>query len=168
VKQKLADRYSSDSLAVILVWAPMMASDSEDAARESARMFGPAVVQFYDPERAVGHTFRREVFPDAYEKGYASLPPDHWLRESMSQMKSRYDNSPEWDIYLFFGPGLVWKDAPPFPTRFVRHLGRIVENDDGMLSLMWINDYSNPPVEGQLFDEVERLGSQLLGNKARR
>ena len=118
---------------------------------------GRNVEQFYDPERQVGDMFRRRIFPDAYKKAVASLSADHWMRESMPQLKLRYEASPEWDIYMFFAPGLDWKKYPPHPTRFVRHLGRIVEKDGEMLSLMWIDDYANFPVEGHLHDEIGKL-----------
>jgi hypothetical protein len=163
VKQELVDRYSSDSLAVTIVWSPMMTGDSEETARVSATMFDSVrVEQFYDPERRVGNEFRRLVFPDAYDKALSSLPADHWLRESMPQMKARYATGPEWDIYMFFDPVNEWKEAPPRPTRFVRHVGRVIEKDDERLSLMWIDDYSNPPVEGSLPVEIDRLASSLL------
>lgn len=132
------------------------------AAFERARSIAVRVEQFYDPDRRAGDLFRRRVFPDAYESALASLPAHHWLRESMPQMGVGYEMSPEWDIYMFFGPGLEWGDAPPRPTRFVRHLGRIIEKDGERLSLMWIDGYENPPVEGQLSDEVGRLGRELL------
>jgi len=165
VKQELVDRYPSDSLAVFIVWSPMMPGDSEEAAREATEVFdGASVIQFYDPSRRVGNAFRRDVFPDAYDKGFASLPADHWLRESMPQMKSRYETSPEWDIYMFFDSSREWKKVPPTPTRFVRHLGRIIEKGDERLSLMWINGYENPPVEGRLPTEVGRLAHELLAS----
>lgn len=63
---------------------------------------------------------------------------------------------------MFFEPGLVWKDAPPSPTRFVRHLGRMIEKDGERLSLMWIDGYHNPPVEGTLPAEIERLADSLM------
>jgi hypothetical protein len=163
VKQELVERYSSDSLTVFIVWSPMMPGDNEDAAREAAAMFDKAnVTQFYDASRGVGNAFRHDVFPDAYEKAFASLPPDHWLRESMPQMKSRYATSPEWDIYMFFDGDAEWKRVPPHPTRFVRHLGRVIEKDDERLSIMWINGYGSPPVEGTLPSEVGRLAHELL------
>ena len=155
--------FPMDSLAVTIVWSPMMPGDTEETARAAASMFDSArVTQFYDPQRLVGDVFREQVFPDAYKQGLASLPPDHWLRESMPQMKARYEAGPEWDIYMFFGPGVEWNDAPPRPTRFVRHLGRIIEKDGGRLSLMWIDGYYNPPVEGSLPTEIASLASELL------
>lgn len=163
MKQELVDRYPSDSLAVTIVWSPMMSGDSEETARVAATMFDPArVEQFYDPERHVGNAFRRLVFPDAYDKALSSLPSDHWLRESMPQMKDRYENGPEWDIYMFFDAGIEWKKAPPLPTRFVRHAGRMIEKDGERLSLMWVDDYSNPPVEGRLPVEMDRVASSLM------
>lgn len=169
MKQELVDRYPSDSLAVTIVWSPMLSGDSEDAARKAATMFdGKDVSQFYDPDRKVGELFRHRVFPDAYKKGLASLPADHWLRESMPQMRERYETSPEWDIYMFFAPGLEWKKSPPHPTRFVRHLGRIVDVGEERFSLMWIDDYSNPPVEGHLQTEIGRLGRELMMKKQAR
>ncbi|HEU4365961.1 MAG TPA: hypothetical protein VFT13_10920 [Candidatus Krumholzibacteria bacterium] len=163
MKQELVDRYPGDSLVVTIVWSPMMPGDSEDAAREASRMFDSTrVEQCYDPNRRVGDVLRRRVFSHAYDQALASLPADHWLRESMPQMKSRYEKSPEWDIYMFFEPGLEWNDAPPRPTRFVRHLGRVIEKNGERLSLMWIDGYDNPPVEGNLPTEIGRLGRELL------
>jgi hypothetical protein len=163
VKQELVDRYPSDSLAVIIVWSQMLTGDSEETARAAAKMFGSArVQQFYDPEHRVGNAFRRQVFPDAYDKALSSLPAGHWLRESMPQMKARYQNGPEWDIYMFFDAGIDWKEAPPPPTRFVRHAGRMIEKDGGRLSLMWVGDYSNPPVEGRLPVEMDRIATSLM------
>src|SRR5262245_53618179 len=156
-------------MALIIVWSPMMPGDSEGAARESAAMFDTTrVVQFYDPNRRVGDAFRRDVFPDAYDKAFNSLPKDHWLRESLPLLEARYRKSPERDIYMFFAPGLEWKKAPARPTRYVRHLGRIIEHDHERLSLMWVDDYANPPVEGQLPDEVSKLARDLTHKRAKR
>lgn len=160
-------RYPNDSLVVTIVWSPMMPSDNEATAHEAAAMFDSSLVeQFYDPDRLVGNAFRRQVFPDAYEKAFASLPKDHWLREEMPQLKSRYETSPEWDIYMFFGRGLEWEVAPPRPTRFVRHLGRVIEKDGEWLSLMWIDGYDHAPVEGHLPPEIGRLGREFLHEPA--
>lgn len=163
MQQELIDRYPDDSLSVFFVWAPMLETDNEDAARKTAGRFSARrVTQFFDPGMRVGERFRKQVFPDAYDQAYASLPEDHWLRESMPLLKARHAGGPEWDIYMFFEPGLKWDDAPPRPTRYVRHLGRIIIKDHERLSLMWIDAYSNPPVEGHLPVEIGRLGRELL------
>jgi hypothetical protein len=166
VQQELIDRYPDKSLEVIFIWAPMMEGDSEEAARQAALEFGAKrAAHFYDPERLAGAAFRKDVFPDAYDQAYASLPADHWLKEEMPNLKSRYVDSPEWDIYMFFGPGVKWNATPPRPTRYVRHLGRIIKKDNEWLSLMWIDAYSNPPTEGKLPVEIGRLGQELFRQK---
>jgi len=125
VKQKLADHKNLD---VTIVWSPMMESDNEAAARDAERMFkGTRVAQFYDPTRRVGLAFRRDVFPDAYQKVLTSLPAEHWLRTELIESGPDYSDQPEWDIYMFFDRGVKWADTPPRPFHFVRHMGRIGE-----------------------------------------
>ncbi len=140
---------------VTIVWSPMMEGDSEAAAREAARMFkGSRVAHFYDPERRVGFAYRHDVFPNAYDEALATLPADHWLRDAMLEYGPAYSDRPEWDIYMFFGRDATWGESPPRPTHFIRHLGRILENGE---SLMWIDGYTQPPVEGDLVREVGRM-----------
>lgn len=161
IKEELVDRFAAERLDVTIVWAPMLESDNEAAAKESAHLFDNTHVrQFYDPDVLAGKSYRREVFPDAYRKGAASLPEDHWLRERLPA--DDYDPGPEWDIYMFFDKRVAWQDVPPRPTRYVRHLGRIVEHGDEYLSLMWVDDYSNPPVEGHLSEQIRRLGDSMV------
>ncbi len=164
VKSELVDRFPANKLDVIIVWAPMLESDSEAAAKETARMFdNTAVAQFYDPNILAGKAYRHDVFPDAYDKGVASLPNDHWLHEMIPDWGGEL--GPEWDIYMFFDKKADWRETPPQPSRFVRHLGRIVEHGDEYLSLMWIDDYSNPPIEGNLYNEIRRLGDSMMKRK---
>jgi hypothetical protein len=159
VKQELVGH---DGLEVTIVWSPMMDADDEGAAREAATIFaGSHVVHFYDPERRVGSAFRRDVFPKAYEQALATLPSDHWLHDALVEKGPAYGDRPEWDIYMFFDAGAKWIDAPPRPAHFVRHMGRIIETDDGRLSLMWIDDYGKPPVEGVLAEEIGRLEGRV-------
>jgi hypothetical protein len=160
--QELVDG-NKNSLDVTIVWVPMMELDDEASARESATIFaGTRVAQFYDPERLVGSMYRRHVFPNAYEQALTRLPEGHWLREAMLEYGPEYGDRPEWDIYMFFGRGVKWADAPPRPAHFIRHLGRVVETDDGRSSLMWIDDYSTLPVEGVLSEEIGRIREEWL------
>ncbi|MCI0452831.1 MAG: hypothetical protein L0Z51_10660 [Candidatus Latescibacteria bacterium] len=152
MKQKVVGRKGLD---VTIVWAPMMEGDDETAARAAARMFkDKSVGHFYDPERRVGLAYRRDVFPNAYDEALASLPADHWLREVLLERGPEYGDRAEWDIYMFFGRDATWGDVPPRPVRFIRHLGRVLENGE---SLMWIDGYTKPPVEGDLVREVGRM-----------
>jgi hypothetical protein len=163
VKQELVDRDKKNQLGITIVWSPMMESDDEASARESAQMFkGTHVMQYYDPERLVGLVFRRDVFPDAYQQALATLPEDHWLHEAMLENGPAYGKGPEWDIYMFFAREVKWEVSPPRPVHFIRHLGRVIEADDGRLSLMWIDDYSTPPVEGVLSEEMGRIRNEWL------
>jgi hypothetical protein len=157
VKQELIGRGGKNKIDVTIVWAPMMESDDEASARESAKMFdGTRVTQFYDPERLVGSAFRQQVFPDAYQQALASLPDDHWMREALLDYGPDYGNRPEWDIYMFFDRNAAWGDSAPRPSHFIRHLGRVIETDKERLSLMWIDSYSNAPVEGDLREQIAK------------
>ena len=157
MKQKLADHKNLD---VTIVWSPMMESDNEAAARDAERMFkGTRVAQFYDPTRRVGLAFRRDVFPDAYQKVLTSLPAEHWLRTELIESGPDYSDQPEWDIYMFFDRGVKWADTPPRPFHFVRHMGRIGENGE---SLMWIDDYAHEPVEGSLSEQLRRIEKEWM------
>lgn len=156
VKQKLADHKNLD---VTIVWSPMMESDNEAAARDAERMLkGTRVTHYYDPGRRVGLAFRRDVFPDAFEHAMASLPADHWLKHEFAVRGPDYSGQPEWDIYMFFDRGVKWAATPPRPFHFIRHMGRIGENGE---SLMWIDDYAKPPVEGDLIREVGRVYQEV-------
>jgi hypothetical protein len=162
VKQELVKGKYKKKLHVTIVWTPMMESDSEETAREAAQMFaGTRVEQFYDPENRVGLAFRQQVFPDAHEKAIASLPPDHWLHAELVERGSDYGDRPEWDIYMFFDQGATWGDSAPRPFHFVRHLGRVGEEGE---SLMWIDDYSNPPVEGELAESLADRCSRAVAD----
>jgi hypothetical protein len=162
VKQELADARDKDKIDVTIVWAPMMESDDEASARASAEMFdGTRTTQFYDPERLVGSAFREQVFPDAYQQALATLPEDHWLHDSLVEYGPAYGNRPEWDIYMFFDRDATWGKSAPRPFHFIRHLGRVVEKDDERLSMMWIDSYSKPPVEAELFDEIARIKQEI-------
>ena len=114
-----------------------------------------------NPQLRVGSAIREQVFPDAYEEALAGLPDDHWLQETMVDYGPDYGNRPEWDIYMFFGPEAEWTVSPPRPIHFVRHVGRVIETDKGRLSLMWIDDYSKPPVEGELKDAIARIKKEI-------
>ena len=162
MKQELIGRGGKNKIDVTIVWAPMMESDDEASAHDAAKMFNrTGVAQFYDPQLRVGSAIREQVFPDAYQQALAALPDDHWLHETMVDHGPDYGNRPEWDIYMFFGPQAEWADSPPRPIHFVRHMGRVIETDQGRLSLMWIDDYSKPPVEGELKDAIARIKKEI-------
>jgi hypothetical protein len=162
VKQEITDRYCADSLRVLIVWSPMMDADNEAAAREAAEMFGADVLQFYDPGRRVGRAYREKVFPDASRQALASLPDHHWLRERYSGLGESFATRPEWDIYLFYAPAIRWEGSPPVPTHFARHIGRFGVEGGDPRSVVWVDGYDRPPVEGALSAVLGGIAREML------
>jgi hypothetical protein len=74
----------------------MLDTDSEATAQiASAILNDPRVVHFYDPQKRVG--------------------------KALAQSLGEADQA-AWDIYLFYGPGVQWLDAPPTPTQWMHQL----------------------------------------------
>lgn len=134
----------------------MLEGDGGSAAvSSSAIVSAPHVRQYWDPDRRVGTSFRKDVFPDAVARMKGSVPKDHFFAEYLDK---RDGSQPEWDIYLFFEPGTEWAARAPAPSRWVRQTARFGGGKGGGLtSLMWRNDYASPPVEGSLTEELRKL-----------
>jgi hypothetical protein len=146
---------SPEKYAVLIIWAPMLQGDDERAAEAAARFFGYANARhFYDPGKLVGTAFRRDVFPRAVEMMRGSLPARHFAESALTR---RDPDQPEWDIYMIFDPGVGWEAETPAPSRWVRQIARFGEPGHGLRSLMWINEYSRPPVEGDLGEELRKI-----------
>lgn len=147
---------TGSAIEVFVVWTPMLGGDSGTVASASSLIVAaPGVRQYWDPEQRVGKAFRKDVFPHAVERMKRSVAKDHFCAESLEH---RDASQPEWDIYLFFDPGVEWTDGAPVPARFVRQTARFGGEKDGTLvSLMWKNDYASPPIEGSLTEELQRL-----------
>jgi copper chaperone CopZ len=168
VREALLGDAAAPRLQVFVVWAPMLSSDDEAAARSSSALVKHARVrQYYDAGRLAGTAFRRQVFPKAVETMRASLPAGHFLAAPFA---ARDPEQPEWDIYLFFGPQAAWGAQAPRPERFLR---QVVLRSGGAgapagvasrSSVFWKNDYAKAPLEGSLFEhlraEAEALGAR--------
>lgn len=148
---------------VFIVWAPMLGADDAAAASASAAdLVAPRVHQYWDPRRLAGLAFRHDVFPDAAARMKSSVPPGHFFAPYLD---SRDPNRPEWDIYMLFDSSTRWNGSAPAPGHWVRQVARFASSTDkGLVSLMWMDSYGNPPVEGSL---AERLG-EILGTPGRR
>jgi hypothetical protein len=146
---------AGDTIDVFVVWAPMLEGDNRAAASSSSSIVAtPDVRQYWDPERRVGSAFRKDVFPDAVERMKRSVPKDHFFAEHLGTRDGRL---PEWDVYLFFEPGVEWAGRAPRPSRWVRQTARFGNEDGELISLMWKNDYASPPLEGSLTEELRKL-----------
>jgi len=147
---------AGNAIDVFIVWAPMLEGDGGAAATASSVLLAaPHVRQYWDPSRRVGASFRKDVFPDAVERMKRSLPKEHFFEQ---YLVDRDNSQPEWDIYLFFEPGVEWTDRAPAPSRWVRQTALFAKGGSGSLtSLLWANDYANAPVEGSLTEQLRRL-----------
>ena len=84
-------------MVVSIVWTPMLPGDCENAARSATALIPDArASHYYDPDRRVG-------------------------RALASRMGG--EGKVAWDIYLFFPPGITWKDEAPLPVDWVHQLG---------------------------------------------
>ncbi|MCL4822317.1 MAG: heavy-metal-associated domain-containing protein [Vicinamibacteria bacterium] len=151
---------------VFVVWAPMLDGDDAAAASAiSATLAGPSVRQYWDPQRRVGASFRKELFPDAVARMRRSLPAGHFFAESLM---GRDETQPEWDIYLFYAAGSEWAERVPAPARWVRQTARFGQPGAAPRSLLWIDDYGQPPMEGSLAEQLRLAVTSVTGKRASR
>jgi copper chaperone CopZ len=151
---------------VFVVWAPMLDGDDAIAASAiSATLRAPSVRQYWDPQRRVGASFRKELFPDAVARMRRSLPAGHFFGESLV---GRDETQPEWDIYLFYAAGSEWADRVPAPARWVRQTARFGQPGAALRSLLWIDDYARPPLEGSLTEHLRLALASVAGKRASR
>jgi hypothetical protein len=86
------------SLRAYVAWVPILPEDSLDAAREARSLVQDGrVSHFWDAERTLP----------------ALLAPLLGLPEGW----------PAWDVYLAYGRGARWTDAPPAPSFWHHQLG---------------------------------------------
>jgi hypothetical protein len=145
----------ANTVDVFVVWAPMLEGDGSGAASTSAAIVAsPHVRQYWDPIRRVGTALRKDVFPDAVERMKRSIP-EEFLE---AYLASRDSTQREWDIYLFYEPGIEWTDRAPTPSRWVRHTA-LFPSDQGRApaSVLWANDDASMPVQGSLTEHLRRL-----------
>jgi copper chaperone CopZ len=155
VREALLQDGAAPKLEIFVVWAKVLPEDDEAAARTSSALFDSRVRQYYDPARRAGTAFRKDIYPEAVAQMRRSLPTGHLLTQRFA---SRDPAQPEWDIYLFFGPDAEWKMKPPLPARFLRQVMRL----DKRSSVLWKNDYAQPPFEGSLAEELRKEAAALL------
>jgi len=162
VASELIDHYKGVDFAVSIVWAPMLEGDDEASAREAAQMFDdPRVVQYWDPERFVGYLYRFDVFAEGAAQMAASLWPSHPFYESMQKRADTDHDRPEWDLYMWFEPGLEWEKDAVAPSRFIRQFAHWQEGG-ATLSLMWIDSMESAPATSNLADMMGSIMHELI------
>ena len=161
IKETLSGDARDGKLRLFVVWAPMLAPDNDASALEAVGLFsGVAVSQFYDPDRRLGDVFRKDVFPRAADEMRQSLPHGHYLEASLA---GRSNDTPEWDIYMFFDAATVWTSATPRPRHWVRQIARVQKGQGGLISVMWKDSYALLPKEGLLADQLREMARVITG-----
>lgn len=147
--------YDPKGLSIYVVWTPMLAGDGANAARGATlSMRGRNVRNYYDPRNELGAMLRRDAFPKAASDMVSSLPRGHFMIE---QLRRRDPTTPEWDIYMLFDPHVVWRDAAPRPSHWVRQAARFGPPGGEMKSLMWIDSYRTAPISGDLSEQIAQM-----------
>jgi hypothetical protein len=98
VHEQVLDVVPSESLAVLVIWEPVLRSDDERASRRATTLFDDArVTHYWAPTLALGELFQPLI---------------------------GLQTEPAWDVYLLYPHGTVWSEvAPPVPHSFMHQLG---------------------------------------------
>lgn len=157
VEKEITRRYPADRVDAVVVWIPMLGSDSEAAALASATIFPVGrAAQFYDSQQRVGLAYARDTFAGFKARGRKALPDDDPLAQAFDE---RRDEGPQWDLYMLYAPGVRWEESPPMPTYWMRHFGR---REDGR-SLYWRDSPDQPPLKGDVFEAMRQMADVALG-----
>lgn len=155
------------AIHVAVVWMPMLAGDSEQAARRSAAILhDPRVRQFYDPERRVGRAYSTGLFPEAWKEARASLREEHPLQEYVRKAaETPAERKPLWDAALFHPPGSKWTDRPPEPSTFAKQvLFYGAQDPPAPTGLFWRDGFDREPIDSGWYPELRRA-VRLLGEE---
>lgn len=97
MQQVVLDAHPQAALTALIIWVPMLASDSIEAAQEtSALIRDQRAVHFYDRARRAGRSIAAAV------GGPGEIA---------------------WDTYLLYRSGARWNDGPPAPEHWMHQLG---------------------------------------------
>lgn len=158
VRKSIMERFAASGVHPIVVWLPMVESDSEAAAAKSSGIFAETnAVQFYDPERLAGWAYQREQFSTKWDQVEAALPAEHWLRQAHDR---KPEAGPEWDVYMLYKPGARWETTTPKADAFIRHIGR----DQHGQSHYFRDGFNQPPSSGDLYKAMDTMGKDILGS----
>lgn len=160
VEKEITRRYPASQVDALVVWIPMLETDSEKAARAASTIFSPdRVTQFYDSRQVLGTLYAQKTFAGFFERARQSLSADHWLAMALDdRIEVR---RPQWDLYMLYAPGVSWQgEAPPMPTHWIRHLGR---GEDRKTSTYWQDTPESGPREGDLYVAIRSMADNAIG-----
>lgn len=93
----MLDAHPGAAVSAFVVWVPMLAPDSVEAAQAVAYLVrDERASHFYDGGRRIARAIAATV------GGVRNIA---------------------WDCYLFYAPGARWEDVPPPPERWMHQLG---------------------------------------------
>ena len=156
IQQSVLDRYPDLDAAVHVVWLPMLGSDNEASAKKSSLMYTDSrVQQYWDAEKASGWAYTNDLFSDMGERMKRAIAGDEQLQRDVQPR----GQGPMWDIYMLYEPGAKWGESVPEPTSWV---WQMIPGH----TLVWKNDFANPPLRSELVDEIAVLMQETLSEES--
>ena len=96
-----------DNLTVHVVWSSQVGAKEKHVAGATGLMEDARVTHYWDADRVVGSAFQQHI--DDLD-------------------------SPAWDVWMLFAPGIVWEgDGPPAPTWWEHQLSGLKDHADRRL-----------------------------------
>lgn len=165
VQKQINEAYPHASLAVHIIWLPMIPTDDERSAREAARMFTDArVTQYYDPKRLSGLAYMQEAFSNCLREALAATPKDHPVHDDMEAWARESDEPGAlWDAALFYDQGITWNQRAPAPTLWSKQVGYFgCEASAGVTGTFFKNECAKPPVDSDWNHQIREALATLL------
>ena len=151
------------AVSVEVVWISMLPTDTEESARNSARMFrDPRIRQFYDGDRRLGIAYVKDVFPDCIRDALTVLPADHELRPRLEEVAASPDQEfALWDAVFAYPPDSEWRESVPKPSSWSKQVDfRRPEKVGKPTGTFWRDLCTQLPIESDWAIEVRTM----LGN----
>lgn len=162
VEKEITARYPASQVDALIVWIPMLESDSEHAARNASAIFPPQrAAHYYDKNRTLGLLYAQHTFKDFLPRARKAIADDHWLAPMLENPDEALQA--QWDLYMLYAPGIQWEegsDGPPMPTHWIRHIGR---DQERKVSLYWQDTPEGGLHEGDLYAAMRAMADQAIG-----
>ncbi len=141
----------------------MVPGDNRRTARTAARMFPDRVIQYYDPGKAVGRSYSRDVFADCLREALAVVDHDDPMADHLRDWAADPASRPVWDAVLFYPAAANWEDRPPLPTHWIKQVGFYgAEARPGPTGRFWVNSCTDGARESDWHDEVRAAMQEML------
>jgi hypothetical protein len=167
VQKELVNNPAADSIALYIVWIPMVPGDSESTSRRSGAIF-PAkrVAQFFDPNHRVGEACVDDIFPDCLAQMIKTFPNDHPLYQQLVSIQAdKSGKHPLWDAILCYPSGVEWTDRVPKPAFWSKQIDYSENGNSREFTGQFLkNDCSQAPVDSDWHRQVREAITKLLAS----